>query len=129
MCLCSTSLLVSMLLCMYDPAVASPGTTATAATGNQWHCCTTLLPHCCTTLLLLLLLQGANLPSLTRALVACAWFGIQTWIGGSSIHQMLVAVGGSSSNSMLGGAVISGLGITATQLACFLAFWALQVYG
>lgn len=68
--------------------------------------------------------QGANVPSLTRALVACAWFGIQTWIGGSSIHQMLVAVTGHS----LSEGVIDLLGITSAQLGCFLAFWALQVH-
>src|SRR4051812_17733762 len=27
-------------------------------------------------------LRGANVPALLRALVACGWFGIQTWIGG-----------------------------------------------
>src|SRR6185312_13810452 len=26
-------------------------------------------------------LRGANLPAVIRALVACVWFGIQTWIG------------------------------------------------
>lgn len=26
--------------------------------------------------------KGANVPALARALVACGWFGIQTWIGG-----------------------------------------------
>src|SRR5579862_5203632 len=26
--------------------------------------------------------KGANLPAVLRALVACGWFGIQTWIGG-----------------------------------------------
>ncbi|MEU6171488.1 NCS1 family nucleobase:cation symporter-1 [Streptantibioticus parmotrematis] len=30
-------------------------------------------------------LRGANLPALVRAAVACAWFGIQTWIGGEGI--------------------------------------------
>ena len=25
---------------------------------------------------------GANIPAVIRALVACGWFGIQTWIGG-----------------------------------------------
>src|SRR5712664_1966303 len=25
---------------------------------------------------------GANVPAILRALVACGWFGIQTWIGG-----------------------------------------------
>src|SRR5580700_9942053 len=28
---------------------------------------------------------GANVPALLRALVACGWFGIQTWIGGMAI--------------------------------------------
>lgn len=68
-------------------------------------------------------IKGANLPSLTRALVACAWFGIQTWIGGSSIHQMLLAVWGEAVPS----AVIAALDITSTQLACFMAFWTIQV--
>ncbi len=33
--------------------------------------------------------RGANLPAILRALVACGWFGIQTWIGGQAIHSML----------------------------------------
>ncbi len=33
--------------------------------------------------------KGANVPALLRAIVACGWFGIQTWIGGFSIYQML----------------------------------------
>src|ERR1051325_9645255 len=33
--------------------------------------------------------KGANLPAVLRALVACGWFGIQTWIGGQAIHSML----------------------------------------
>src|SRR5205085_12109222 len=32
---------------------------------------------------------GANVPALLRALVACGWFGIQTWIGGWSIYKIL----------------------------------------
>jgi len=28
---------------------------------------------------------GANLPAMLRALVACGWFGIQTWIGGLAL--------------------------------------------
>src|SRR5580692_3483064 len=34
--------------------------------------------------------RGANVPALLRAIVACGWFGIQTWIGGFAIYQMLV---------------------------------------
>ncbi|HZV70645.1 MAG TPA: NCS1 family nucleobase:cation symporter-1 [Saprospiraceae bacterium] len=31
----------------------------------------------------------ANLPAILRAIVACGWFGIQTWIGGFALYQML----------------------------------------
>src|SRR5437867_12458209 len=34
---------------------------------------------------------GANIPALLRALVACGWFGIQSWIGGSAIYKILGA--------------------------------------
>ena len=33
--------------------------------------------------------KGANIPALLRAIVACGWFGIQTWIGGFAIYQMM----------------------------------------
>lgn len=33
--------------------------------------------------------RGANIPALLRAIVACGWFGIQTWIGGFALYQML----------------------------------------
>ena len=36
--------------------------------------------------------RGANVPAVLRALVACGWFGIQTWIGGQAIHAMLQIV-------------------------------------
>jgi len=32
---------------------------------------------------------GAHIPALLRGLVACGWFGIQTWIGGQAIDTML----------------------------------------
>jgi NCS1 family nucleobase:cation symporter-1 len=33
--------------------------------------------------------RGANIPAMLRAIVACGWFGIQTWIGGYAIYLML----------------------------------------
>ena len=33
--------------------------------------------------------RGANVPALLRAIVACGWFGIQTWIGGLALHTLL----------------------------------------
>src|SRR5580704_11733298 len=35
---------------------------------------------------------GANVPAVLRALVACGWFGIQTWIGGEAINTLLAAM-------------------------------------
>lgn len=37
-------------------------------------------------------LQGTHIPCVLRAIVACGWFGIQTWIGGAATHQILSAV-------------------------------------
>ena len=36
--------------------------------------------------------RGANLAALLRAVVACGWFGIQSWIGGSAIDAMLIVI-------------------------------------
>jgi len=33
--------------------------------------------------------RGANIPAMLRAIVACGWFGIQTWIGGFALYQLL----------------------------------------
>jgi NCS1 family nucleobase:cation symporter-1 len=35
--------------------------------------------------------RGANVPALLRALVACGWFGIQTWIGGLALDTLMRA--------------------------------------
>jgi NCS1 family nucleobase:cation symporter-1 len=67
---------------------------------------------------------GAKLPALMRAIVACGWYGIQTWFGGSMIYTLLgVAMG-----HEIGGDKLAVLGINAAQLACFLAFWAIQFW-
>lgn len=33
--------------------------------------------------------RGANIPAMLRAIVACGWFGIQTWIGGYAIFLLV----------------------------------------
>jgi NCS1 family nucleobase:cation symporter-1 len=35
--------------------------------------------------------KGANVPALLRAIVACGWFGIQTWIGAMALNALLAA--------------------------------------
>ena len=67
--------------------------------------------------------RGASIPSLLRALVACGWFGIQTWVGAGAIHTLL--------NSVSGGALtapaVAWLGISWPEAFCFLLFWGVQV--
>ena len=38
--------------------------------------------------------QGAKLPALLRGLVACGWFGIQTWVGGAAIYTIVNVLSG-----------------------------------
>ena len=35
--------------------------------------------------------RGANVPAMLRAIVACGWFGIQTWIGGLALDALFRA--------------------------------------
>jgi len=71
--------------------------------------------------------RGANIPAILRGLVACGWFGIQTWIGGSAIHTivgLLLGEGGWWQTA----APLPVLGINVWQLLCFLAFWGVHVW-
>lgn len=68
---------------------------------------------------------GANVPAMLRALVACGWFGIQTWIGGTAIHLLVGALVPESFT--LPQLVPEWMGITTGQLLAFLAFWAINV--
>src|SRR5262245_55164868 len=60
--------------------------------------------------------RGANVPAVLRALVACGWFGIQTWIGGQAIHSML--------SILLPNFAQAPAGIW----ICFFAFWGLNMF-
>src|SRR5436190_9078738 len=66
--------------------------------------------------------RGANIPAGLRALVACGWFGIQTWIGGNAIYKIL----GVFWPSLASGSTDNFLGITGAQFGCFLFFWAIN---
>src|SRR5271170_941848 len=37
-------------------------------------------------------IRGANIPAILRALVACGWFGIQTWIGGEALYRIMAVL-------------------------------------
>src|SRR4030081_367257 len=55
--------------------------------------------------------RGANFPAILRALVACGWFAIHTWIGGQAIASMLEVAAPSV-------AAFPGM-----IWVCFFAFW------
>ncbi|MBX3291340.1 MAG: NCS1 family nucleobase:cation symporter-1 [Acidobacteria bacterium] len=66
--------------------------------------------------------KGANIPAILRAVVACGWFGIQTWIGGTAIDALLTAVWGgwAAFDTLIGGNPLH-------TWASFFLFWIIQV--
>jgi NCS1 family nucleobase:cation symporter-1 len=69
--------------------------------------------------------RGTHVPSLLRAVVACGWFGIQTWVGGLAIHALLgVAWPGFHG---LGGDW-RFMGHTAAEFVGFAVFWLMNLY-
>src|SRR5947207_4348266 len=58
---------------------------------------------------------GANVAAVLRALVACGWFGIQSWIGGEATNTLLGTVWPAWRNYPHGTAV------------CFMAFWLINL--
>ena len=69
--------------------------------------------------------DGAVLAALLRGLVACGWFGIQTWIGGAAIYQLLLIWMPGLENSLFLGDFI---GINLAQFACFMLFWFFNMF-
>jgi nucleobase:cation symporter-1, NCS1 family len=69
--------------------------------------------------------SGANIPAILRAIVACGWFGIQTFIGGEAVKTFLVAVW-PSFGALGGDASIFGLSLSSALT--FLLFWGLNIF-
>ena len=68
--------------------------------------------------------QGAKIPAIARGLVACGWFGINTWVGGSAIYVIMNTL----TDGMFRGEALPLLGIDPAQTICFLVFWAMHLY-
>ena len=62
-------------------------------------------------------IRGANVPAILRGLVACGWFGIQTWIGGQAIYKLLTTVVSRLAARLPGGVWISLLRLLALEHA------------
>jgi len=70
--------------------------------------------------------KGANIPAMLRAIVACGWFGIQTWIGGFALYQVLHLW--IPSLATLPAIFPKSFGLATGPAICFLAFWLLNMY-
>lgn len=66
---------------------------------------------------------GSNIPALLRAFVACGWFGIQTWIGGTAIYTLVLLLWPEAAN-------ISGqvMGVGLMPFICFMTFWFMNLF-
>ncbi|MCZ2356806.1 MAG: cytosine permease [Bacteroidia bacterium] len=62
--------------------------------------------------------RGVHLPALLRALVACGWFGVQTWVGGLAIDSIITTILGLPTESSL----------TISKFISFGIFWCMNVY-
>jgi NCS1 family nucleobase:cation symporter-1 len=59
--------------------------------------------------------RGANFAAIARALVACGWFGIQTWLGGAALDALVTAAWGGWDN------------VTGHTFIAFIVFWLIQL--
>src|SRR3954467_5242094 len=66
--------------------------------------------------------RGANLPALLRAFIACAWFGIQTWVGGEALF---VIIGKLAGDGWINAGTIGDE--PWTLWLCFALFWVVQM--
>ena len=70
--------------------------------------------------------KGANIPALLRAIVACGWFGIQTWIGGFALYQMFRLW--IPSLETLPQIFPASFGLQTGPAITFIVFWLLNMY-
>ena len=62
--------------------------------------------------------KGVHLASVTRGIVACGWFGIQTWIGGMAIYEIIYAFSDGSTPTNLNW----------LMFVCFGLFWLMNMF-
>jgi len=63
-------------------------------------------------------IKGIHIAAIVRAIVACGWFGIQTWIGGLAFYAIWNAVTGSSAS----------IGLDIGKFIGFGLFWLVNLY-
>ncbi|MGH1387208.1 NCS1 family nucleobase:cation symporter-1 [Kordia sp.] len=63
-------------------------------------------------------IKGIHIPSVIRGLVACGWFGVNTWLGGMAIYSIFIAISGTD----------AAIGLSIGQFVCFGIFWLINMY-
>jgi len=63
-------------------------------------------------------IKGVHIASVTRGIIACGWFGVQTWIGGLAIYAIFNAITGSTGE----------LGLSIGKFIGFAVFWVINMY-
>jgi len=61
---------------------------------------------------------GVHIPSIVRAIVACGWFGVQTWIGGLAIYSIWNAATGN----------VAEVDLSIGKFVSFGVFWLINIY-
>nr|MBP6313425.1 NCS1 family nucleobase:cation symporter-1 [Flavobacteriales bacterium] len=61
---------------------------------------------------------GIHIPSIVRAIVACGWFGVQTWIGGLAIYSIWYAATDG----------VGDPGLSTGKFIAFGIFWLIQIW-
>jgi len=63
-------------------------------------------------------IKGVHIASVARGIIACGWFGVQTWIGGLAIYAIFIAITGSQGE----------LGLSIGKFVGFAIFWCINIY-
>jgi len=63
-------------------------------------------------------INGIHIASVARGIVACGWFGVQTWIGGLAFYSIWNVIMGNEGS----------LGLDIGKFICFGLFWLVNIY-
>jgi len=63
-------------------------------------------------------IKGIHIPSVIRGIVACGWFGVNTWLGGMAIYSIFIAISGND----------AAVGLSIGQFVCFGIFWFINIF-
>jgi len=62
--------------------------------------------------------KGIHIPSVIRGIVACGWFGVNTWLGGMAIYSIFIAISGAE----------AAVGLSIGQFISFGIFWFINIF-